>query len=391
MAELSAPKVRKQPRQTVQRISTSVRRGEAPVYRDLAAAAHAAGFAKITPGQVHEWVMDGLLPATAEQRSLGRHGFETVRLPGAEDQLLALCRLRQTTKSWNRLAVLLWLGGWQISTDRLKRAVIEDLGDPSKLRLNAASDEGLDKLDEYARRRGPGFARRAGLGHVGPTSAAEGVMAALTVSFGGAEWDEEAAQAIERLAGLTRARTDAIGDAPPWLDGPAAPSIDLSGFAFRAPELVRHATKAKLEAARPRARVFAIDMPLVAHAAELGLGLNIAGLGVLARGHITPAMAVAIALFFGDVGLGEQLSAMVETWSGLASHAAEMLPVVEAYVAKHPEQRAAIKRDGLQALIDRGEVVPLEPDELEALHGHSASARRASPPMSERVRADGIS
>jgi hypothetical protein len=132
-------------------------------------------------------------------------------------------------------------------------------------------------------------------------------------------------------------------------------------------------------------------MPLVAHAAELGLGLNIAGLGVLARGHITPAMAVAIALFFGDVGLGEQLSAMVETWSGLASHAAEMLPVVEAYVAKHPEQRAAIKRDGLQALIDRGEVVPLEPDELEALHGHSASARRASPPMSERVRADGIS
>jgi len=69
---------------------------------------------------------------------------------------------------------------------------------------------------------------------MGPTSAADGVLAALAVSFGGADWDEEAAQAIERLAGLTRARTDSIGDAPPWLDGPAALSIDLSGFAFRA-------------------------------------------------------------------------------------------------------------------------------------------------------------
>ena len=334
----------------------SVRRGEAPVYADLAEAAHAAGFASITPGQIHKWVNDGLLPSTAEQRSVGRHGFETVRLPGAENQLLALCRLRAQTKSWDRLAILLWLDNWQVSTDRLRRAMLEELGDPRELELNPASDAGLDQLDEYAKRRGPAFARRAGLGHVGPTAAADGVMAALSVTFGGAPWDEEAAQAIERLAGLSRARTDAVGDAGPWLDGPAAPPIDLSGFAFKAPELVRRATQAELDAARPRARALIVDMPLVVHAAELGLGINVAGLGLLAGPHVTPAMAVAVSLVFGDLVLGDQLDAIAETWSALASQVAPMIPTLEAYVSEHPEQRAAIRRGGLQALLDRGDL-----------------------------------
>lgn len=374
MAELPAGSLPKQLRATVQRIPTAVRRREAPIYTELAAAAHAAGFPKVTPVQIHEWVVDGLLPHTAEQRSVGRHGFETVRHTGVEDQLIALCGMRQATKSWNRLAILLWLDRWEISSDRLRRAVIKELGDPAKSGLDGRSDEGLDKLDEYARRRGPAFARRAGLGHVGPAAAADGVMAALAVTFGGTPFDEEAAQAIERVAGLPRARSDAIGDAAPWLDGPAAPPIDLSGFALAAPELVREATQAELEAARPRARVMVVDMPLVAHAAELERGINIAGLGFLAGGHVTPAMAVAVALFFGDLGLEEQLDAMVETWSALMSQLTPMLPVVEAYVAKHPEQRASIRRDGLQALMDTGEVVPFEPEELEALLGTRASA-----------------
>ena len=322
--------------------------------------------------------MDGLLPATAEQRSLGRHGFETVRRPGVEDQLLALCRFRAQTKSWDRLAILLWLDGWQIKTDRLRRAILKEIGDPTGLPLDLASDEGLDKLDEYAQRRGPAFSRRVGLGRVGPAAAANGTMAALEIAFGVAEWDEEAAQAIEHIAGLDRARTDAIGDAEPWLDGPARPSVDLSGFAFRAPDLVRGAPQAELEAARPRARAIAIDIPLVAHAAELGLGLNVAGLGILTGGHINPGMAVAIALVFGDLGLGDQLDAMVETWSALASQVAPMLPVLEAYVAKYPEKRTAIRRNGLQALVDRGDLVPLEPAEVQALLGDRADAPRAA-------------
>jgi hypothetical protein len=367
----------------VQQISTAVRRRDAVVYAELAGAAHDGGFPRITASQVHEWVMDGLLPPTAEQRSVGRHGFETVRLPGSENQLLALCRLRAQTKSWDRLAILLWLDNWQISNDRLRRAMLEELGDPRELELDPASDAGLDKLDEYAKRRGPAFARRAGLGHVGPAAAADGVMAALSVTFGGTPWDEEAAQAMERLAGLNRARTDVIGDAGPWLDGPAAPPIDLSGFAFKAPELVRRATQAELDAARPRARVLVVDMPLVIHAAELGLGINIAGLGLLAGPHVTPAMAVAVSLVFGDLGLGDQLDAMAETWSGLALQVAAAMPLVEAYIARHPEQRRAIRTGGLQGLIDRGEVVAFEPNELEALLGPTATAGPDTPPTAQ--------
>ena len=227
----------------MQQISTAVRRRDAVVYAELAGAAHDGGFPRITASQVHGWVMDGLLPPTGEQRSAGRHGFETIRLAGAEAQLLALCRLRAQTKSRDRLAILLWLDSWPIGTDRLRRAILKEIGDPTRVTLNTSGDETLDRMDEYARRHGPAFSRRAGLGHVGPEAAANGTMAALGVTFGVAEWDEEAAQAIEHIAGLDRARTDIVGDAGPWLDGPAAPTVDLSGFAFRAVESVKGATE----------------------------------------------------------------------------------------------------------------------------------------------------
>ena len=94
-------------------------------------------------------------------------------------------------------------------------------------------------------------------------------------------------------------------------------------------------------------------------------------------------MAVAVALVFGDIGMGDQLDAMVGTWSALASQVAPMLPLVEAYVAKHPEQRVAIRRDGLQALMDRGEVVPFEPEELATVLGGRMSPALA-PLLRER-------
>lgn len=367
----------------MQQISTAVRRREAVVYAELAGVAHDGGFPRITASQVHEWVMDGLLPPTGEQRSAGRHGFETIRLAGAEAQLLALCRLRAQTKSRDRLAILLWLDSWPIGTDRLRRAILKEIGDPTRVTLNTSGDETLDRMDEYARRHGPAFSRRAGLGHVGPEAAANGTMAALGVTFGVAEWDEEAAQAIEHIAGLDRARTDIVGDAGPWLDGPAAPSVDLSGFAFRAVESVKGATESELEKARRRARPMVVDMQLVVRATELGLGLNVAGLGVLARGRLNPGMAVAIALVFGNIGLGDQLDTLAQTWSAVASEVAPMLPVAEAYVAKHPEQRDAIRRGGIQALLERGEVVPLEPAEVQALLSKEVSRERVTPPVAE--------
>jgi hypothetical protein len=312
--------------------------------------------------------MDGLLPPTAEQHSVGRRGFESHRLPGAEDQLLALCRLRQSTKSWDRLAILLWLDGREIATDRLRYAVLGELPDPAKLKLNPRTEKGLDRLDEYARKLGPAFARRAGLGRVGPEAAANGYLAALTAVLGGASLEEEAAGAIEPLAGLPRARIDTIGDNGPWLNGPAEPEIELPMVA-KLRGLVSRASEAELEAARPRARFLALDLPLLARALELHLGHNAAGLGFVARDHITPDVAVALAMHFGSMGGGQQMDAMAAQLSPIATQVAETMPLVEAYVARHPEQRRAIRRIGLRGLDERGELIPFQPGELDAQMG----------------------
>jgi hypothetical protein len=319
--------------------------------------------------------MDGLLPPTAEQRSAGRRGFESVRRPGVQDQLLALCRLRAQTKSWDRLAILLWLDGRPIATDRLRRALLDELPDPASLGLNPRTQRGLDRLDEYARKLGPAFARRSGLGRVGPAIAEDAALAGIVAALGGEPWDEEAASSVERVAGLTRARTDALDDAEPWLSGPAAPSDDLTGFARRIRELVQDAKEDELSAARPRARMLAVDLPEFARALELIRGRNFAGLGLFARGHVTLEMAVGCALLFSTIGLGQQLDALAAAISTESAQFAGMLPVLEAYAARHPELRRTVNRIGLQGLLERG-----EPAELAAVLGTTAGSEQPMPP-----------
>lgn len=72
--------------------------------------------------QVHKWRTDGLLPPTDAQVSAGRRGFATVRASGVEEQLLALCDFRSETRSWNLLAILLWVDSWPIAIERLRAA-----------------------------------------------------------------------------------------------------------------------------------------------------------------------------------------------------------------------------------------------------------------------------
>jgi hypothetical protein len=42
-----------------------------------------------------------------------------VRASGVEGKLLALCDFSSETKSWNRLAILLWVDSWPIAIERL--------------------------------------------------------------------------------------------------------------------------------------------------------------------------------------------------------------------------------------------------------------------------------
>jgi hypothetical protein len=339
-----------------------------------------AGFPGVTAGQIHKWVNDGLLPPTSKQHSAGRHGFVTVRKPGVEDQLIALCRLRAQTKSWNRLAVSLWLDGWQISSDRLRSALLAELPDTAELGVDPASDEGLDLLDAAAMSKGPAFSRRAGLGRVGKTNAAEAAFRAAMVAFGVSSLDEESAGLVEKLAGLSRARTDPLGDAQPWLDGPAEPLVDLSDLIGRMHELASRATEDELAAARPRARYLALDLPETTRALELCLGRNAGGLGVFARGHISPELALGLALFFAEAGLAGKMDAEAAAQSDLAAKIAPWMRLLEYYLARHPEQLGAVRKSGFQALINRGEFIPFEVGELEARFGDISFLALATPP-----------
>lgn len=307
----------KRPVRTSRQISTSAGAGQAPVYRELAAAAHAAGHTDVSPTQIHEWVMDGLVPPTSRQVSVGRRGFTSVREPGVEEQLLALCHLRRETKSWDRLAILLWLDGWPVAADRLKSALLAELPvAPEKRRW---TEKELDQLGVIADRRGPSLAQRLGIGRIGRRVAADGLYLLVSIALGTVRGvDEDAARTIERVAGMDpRARTDTIDGVGPWLTGSAAAGLDGFARAFsisRVQDLVEEATDADLAAARERARFLARDFPVMVRVLELTRGRNFAGLRLVGRlVSRMPHLAVAMALYAEGARLADGLDELART------------------------------------------------------------------------------
>ncbi len=341
------------------RIPTAVRRREAPGYAELAQAAHAAGF-EVTASQVHEWVVDGLLPRTAQQVSLGRHGFVTERAPGVTPQLLALCQLRRQTKSRHKLAVLLWAEGWPIDTERVRKAVLAWF--PTDPLPAHPSDHQLDEWSRLAERMAPKLGAMLGLGRVGP-EVADGLFQGMLLMAGqGADsLDEDGAAAIERAAGMApRARRDRLDDAGPWLTGDALDGlVVMRAFTRdRLRSLVASATVDDLRAARPRVRFILVELPEFARMLELLGGRNFLGLGALPRLiRRAPEIALPLALFFAveAPGLVTTLDELHQVLRKAPTRAA--LEAAEGHVALHPEQAAAIRRVGLLGLMDRGEIV----------------------------------
>lgn len=286
----------------VQAIPTSVRRGEPPIYRELAEAAHAAGFPKVSASQVHEWVVDGLLPPTADQRSHGRHGFVSERREAVAEQLLALCRHRTQTKSRDRLAMLLWLDGWPIPTDRLRRAVLRRWPDPARVPIDLRTERGLDVLDRFARNFGPAILRDAGLVGLRSDDAANATYDAVGVAVGAFGIDDEAAAQLQKILAIDPALTQTRPD-------PRSP--DVSGLLVRCRRLVQEASADDLETARPRARRLAIELPLLGRAVGLTTRRDLGGLRLLISGFVTPEMAVGLALFYASTELGPRLDRLL--------------------------------------------------------------------------------
>jgi hypothetical protein len=282
----------------VQGIPTSVRRGEPPIYRELAEAAHAAGFADVSASQVHEWVVDGLLPPTAHQRSRGRHGFVSEPREGVVEQLLALCQHRAQTKSRDRLAMLLWFDGWPIPTGRIRCAVLRAWPDPARLASDLSTERGLDILDRFAREFGPPLLRETGLLRLRRDAAANATYDAVGLAMGAFGIDDEAAAQLQKILAIDPAITEARPD-------PRSP--DVYGMLVRCRRLVEQASADDLETARPRARRLAIELPFMGRAAGLTTRRDLGGLVLLISGFVTPQMALALALFFADTEIGRVL------------------------------------------------------------------------------------
>ncbi len=341
-------------------ISTAVRRREARTYADLAAAAREAGF-DVSPSQVQEWVMAGLLPRTGEQVSVGRHGFTTERQPGVAEQLLALCRLRQRTKSWGKLAVLLWAEGWLVNVERVRAAVLAWF--PTTPLPTHPTEKQLDQWAALANRLAPKFGAVLGLGRIGP-DVSDGLYQGVLVSagLGSSYLDEEGAVAIEVAAGMApRARTDRWNGLGPWLTGSALTGLDVLGRSYsieRLRSLTESASDAELQRARPLVRFFVLDFPDMVRVIELFKGRNFLGVGAIPRlAQSAPEIGLPLALFFAAEGLAEPMDALVQALRSTAMPVQATLDSAERYLAQHPEHRRAARRIGLLGLAEQGTIL----------------------------------
>lgn len=296
------------PCKTGGRFSTYADRNEAPVYRDLAAKARAAGF-RISASQVHEWVMDDLLPSPGHRVSRGQAGFRTERHEGMEEQLIALCQFRAVTKSWDRLAILLWADEWRLPTERYRRAVMAQLpeipdpntlDDPHSKTLGdrdptTLTEDELDEFDRAAATVAPKYRRL--LRRSDRSLTADVTSAVLAMGVGVAETtSRQVADALDRAVPMAAVVDPAVG-----LHDPLAELERFrTGFSvWKIRGLIEQARAQDLEASRPRVRallhvgvappVIAVMLATVASA----LGID-ALLDALSAGVATDATPVAL-------------------------------------------------------------------------------------------------
>ena len=264
------------PRKTGGPFCTYADRNEAPIYRDLAEKARAAGY-KVSASQVRRWVMDELLPSPGRRQSKGRAGFRTERREGIEEQLLALSEFRATTKSWDRLAILLWAHGWHIPTERYRRAILRELPelpDPNTLGdrrpkvlgkrdPQTLTEDELDTFDQAAASLAPRY--RPLLASEDRSSVADVTAAVLAMAVGSAE-----ATSAEVADALHRAAPVELAPDPVSAGHGAVDELERFRTAFsmsKVREQVENATAADLEASRTRVRALlrvGVAPPIVA-------------------------------------------------------------------------------------------------------------------------------
>jgi hypothetical protein len=266
-----------------------------------------------TSRRLEFWRNQHLLPHPERTGQAGTRPVWTYP-PQAADQLRALFRLRKTTKDPDVLRVALWFEGYDVSTSRARDAMS---GYVHKIRAGVerelarrmptanTDDEAsrwtvIEQIAQVLARKRVGSLPRYGRQPQRRRDRAVALTMGLALSEPRAEklLNEESALDVEKLLGLTPGRALRVGDAEPWLSGPA--TTGLAGFAKFASltELsaaVESADDTHLEAARANARTLLHGMSFVVRLADAFTGTpNATGITALIQLTQVPDICIWI-------------------------------------------------------------------------------------------------
>lgn len=300
----------------------------------LLSAAERAGYS-ISDRMLAAFRAQGLV---AHPRRAGYRGRAPVWLypPGTDQQLICLLRYRVLTKDQDVLRVLLWLDGFRVPTDDVRRALIDHIHRTGESieqaigteagRLGLDPAEGIARshaVDELARKiaakRGSSSLPR--FGRVRARERADAVALLFrAISLGEpVEGTPRQGDAVERTLGVApNGRRHSIADAQPWLTGPVEDLLgaaDLVGLP-RLLDAVTNSTDSELETARKTVIALFRYLPLAARMIDVLSGRdNYTGLAAFGQVTQHPEIVLwlvpaVVAMF--KAGWSENLNAITD-------------------------------------------------------------------------------
>lgn len=187
---------------------------------------------RLTSKQIDRWRLERLLPQPGA-RSAGRgRGVQRPSAEGTAKQLVALCDYLAQDRSLDRAALRLWIDGYPVPLDRVRKSLQRSTPDPSRLTGIAPGDLSKD-IDDFCVQ----LADRKRVSERTREMADDGTLQPLFTKFlslssGQVLPEEEAREfgrAFERFSGMDRGRTDHWEGKSPWLtDDPASPVKNLA-------------------------------------------------------------------------------------------------------------------------------------------------------------------
>lgn len=333
----------------------------------LLSAAEKAGYS-ISNRMLAAFRAQGLVP---HPRRAGYRGRAPVWLypPGTDRQLVSVLRYRALTKDQGVLRVLLWLDGFHVPADDVRRALLDHMHrmgesveqaistEASRLGLNPA--EGIARshaVDELARtmaaKRGSSSLPRRGRVRARERGDAIALLIRAIGLGEPVEGTPGQGDAVERTLGVApNGRRHSIAGAQPWLTGPAEDLFSAADLISlpRLLDAATHSTENELETARKTVTALFRYLPLAARMIDVLSGRdNYAGLAsfeqVTQHPEIVLWLVPAVVAMF-KAGWSENLNAITDAlqqFPDLASRAQALTDMpastVAANLAAKPEQ-----------------------------------------------------